>query len=104
MSPTQRSVRVLGAEASIEQIGRNRLVVVAHRRHLEALARPRHEALFLHQPHDTLTADVDVLLDEVLVNPWAPVAPTALVKRRPDENAQPPVLLRMGDSGRERQP
>jgi hypothetical protein len=53
---------------SVEQIGRDRLVVIAHGGHFVRLARPRFQAVFLHQSNHALAAHPLLLLDETFVN------------------------------------
>jgi hypothetical protein len=55
-------------ELTIQQVGRDRVIVIAHRRAREALANPGFQAFFLHQTHDARAADPDVLLDQILVH------------------------------------
>jgi hypothetical protein len=49
VSPTQRLIRRLRLELPIQEIGCDRLVVVAHRREFVARALPRLQSCFLHQ-------------------------------------------------------
>ena len=79
----------------IEQIGGDRLVVVAHRGHLVAFARPRLQAVFLHQTDHALAAHVLVLLDEIFVNARAAVPLPALVEGRLDQYLQATIVARM---------
>src|SRR5256712_12565241 len=48
--------------------------------------------VFLHQSSHAFGADLDALLDEIPMHPRAPIAPPALVERRPDQNPQSPVV------------
>ena len=82
-------------EVAIEQIGCDRLIVIAHRRHLVALAEPRLQARFLHQAHDPFAADMLVLLEEILVDARTPVALVALGEGRPHQHSQSTVVARM---------
>src|ERR1700760_3140832 len=56
-------------------------VVIAHRRLLDALPDASLHASFLHQPNRPFATDARVLLEEVLVNPWAAVALLTGVER-----------------------
>src|SRR6266571_687643 len=85
----------LGIELAIQKVGCDWLIVVAHRRHLEALAGPRFHPVFLHQSSHALRTDLDALLDEIPIHPRAPVAPPALVERRPDQNPQSSIVSRV---------
>ena len=82
-------------ELPIEQIGRDRLVVVAHGGHFVALARPRLQTVFLHQPDHALAAHVLLLLDEIFVNARAAVPLLARAERRLHQDLQSTVLARM---------
>ena len=73
--PLIRRVRL---KPTVQQIGRDGLVVITHGRVLEALAEPRHQPVFLHQSHNAFAADVLVLLDQILVDTRAAVAVLAL--------------------------
>jgi hypothetical protein len=73
---------------AVEQIGRDGLIVIAHRRVLESFARPRLQAVFLHQPHDPLPAHRDLQLEEVLENPRTAIPLPARLKRRAQERRQ----------------
>ena len=88
-------IRRRGRELPIQQIGGDRLIVVAHRRAFEPLARPRLQAVFLHQSHDALAADVLVLLDQILVDARAAVAMLALLERGPHQHCQPAIVAGM---------
>jgi hypothetical protein len=57
----------------VEQIGRDRLVVIAHRGHFVPLACPRPQAVFLHQADHALATHAFLLLDEIFVNAGAAV-------------------------------
>ena len=59
-------IRRGGRELPIEQIGRDRLVVIAHRRELEPPPHAASQAVLLHQPDDPLAADRLAVLDQVL--------------------------------------
>ena len=63
-----------------QHVGRDRLIVVAHRGDFVSLTHPRLEALFLHQTNDPLTTDPFVLLDQVFVNPRTAVPMCALLE------------------------
>src|SRR5712692_7085546 len=86
----------LRLELSVQKVGCDRLIVIAQGRQLESLARSRFQPLFLHQPSDALGADPDSLLEEIPMDPRAPIAPPALVKRRLDKNPQSSVVSRVG--------
>ena len=79
-------------ELPVEQIGGHRLVVIAHRRRLVALAHPRLQAFFLHQPHDALAADGSLLLDQVLVHARTAVPLPARFERRAHQDLQAAIL------------
>ena len=79
-------IRRISLKPSVQQIGRDGLVVITHGRALEALAEPRHQPVFLHQAHDPFAADVLVLLEQVLVDTRAAVPLLALLERRAHEH------------------
>ena len=93
VSPTQRRFGAVGRELPVEQIRRDRLIVIAHRRALEAFPRARLQAVLLHQPNHALAADALVLLEQVLVNARAAVPLLARVERRAHQHAQLPIAL-----------
>src|SRR5205814_588942 len=66
-------------------------IVIAHRRDLEASARPRDESVLPHQAHDAFATDRVPLLAEVFPHARTPVGAAAGLVRRPDEHAQLPI-------------
>jgi hypothetical protein len=52
-------IRRVGRELSVEQIRRDRLIVITHRRALEAFPSPRFQSVFLHQSNHALAAHAD---------------------------------------------
>ena len=88
-------IRRVGRELPVEQIRRDRLVVIAHRRALEALPRPRFQPVLLHQPNHALAADALLLLEQVLVNARAAVPLLARVERGAHQHPQLPIALRV---------
>src|SRR2546425_6537208 len=86
----------LRLELAVQEVCSDRLVVFAQGRHLESLARSRFQPVFLHQPSYALWADPDSLLEEIPMDPRAPIALPALVKRRLDKNPQSSVVSRVG--------
>ena len=56
-------IRGVRLELAVEQIRRDRLIVIAPRRELVPLAHPRFQALFLHQPHHALAAHALLQVD-----------------------------------------
>ena len=87
--PLIRGVRL---ELAVEQIRRDRLVVIAHGGYFVTLPGPCDQAFFLHQPDDPFATHLLVLLDQVFVNARAAIALFARVKGRLDEDLQPPVV------------
>jgi len=81
-------------ELPIEQIGRNRVVVVAHRRACDALTDSTDQAVRLHQPHDARAAHRVAVLDQVFPDARAAVAVATGGEERADLDAQLPVALR----------
>ena len=69
--PLIRGVRL---ELAVEQIRRDRLVVIAHGGYFVTLPGPCDQAFFLHQPDDPLATHLLVLLDQVFVNARAAIA------------------------------
>lgn len=57
-------------ELPIQQIGRRRLIVIAHSGDLIPLARPRLQPLFQHAPNDAFPAVGFVEVAQVLVDTW----------------------------------
>jgi hypothetical protein len=92
----------VGGELLIQHIRGDGVVVVTHGGALEPLAHARLEALFLHQANDTLPADGDALLPQVLIDARAAIPLLALRERRADQDAQPAVLLAMRRLGASR--
>ena len=78
-------------EATVEQIRRHRLIVVAHRRGLESLPGARFETVFLHQADDALATDALGLLDQILVNARAAVSLATLIERRTYQHLEPSI-------------
>ena len=79
-----------------EEVGSDRLVVVAHRGALEALADAGLEPLLLHVPDDALAAHVDAVgLGQLGLDARAAVGPAAPLVRLPDEDADLLVLERV---------
>src|SRR5947209_7589850 len=87
------SIRRVGGELSVEQIRRDRLIVIAHRRALEALPRAGFQTVLLHQPNHALPTDALVLLEQVFVNPRTAVPVFACLERRAHQYAQLPIAL-----------
>ena len=92
-------IRRVGRELPVEQIRRDRLVVIAHRRAFEAFPRPRFQAVLLHQPNDPLAADADLLLEQIFVNARAAVPLLARVERGAHQHPQLPIALGVGRFG-----
>jgi hypothetical protein len=94
--PDPALIRRLGGELPVEQIRRHRLIVVAHRRALEALAHPRLKAVGLHQPNDALAADALLMVvSQVAVNPRTAVATFARGERGVYERTQLLIAARV---------
>ena len=89
-------IRRVGRELPVEQIRRDRLIVIAHRRAFEPLPGPRFQPVLLHQPNHALAADARVLLEQILVNARAAVPLLARVKRRAHQHPQLPIALGVG--------
>ena len=87
--PLIRGVRL---ELAVEQLRRDRLVVIAHGGYFVTLPGPCDQAFFLHQPDDPFATHLLVLLDQVFVNARAAIALFARVKGRLDEDLPPPVV------------
>ena len=79
----------------VEQIGRDRLVVIAHGGHFVPLARPRLQAVFLHQSDHALAAHALLLLDQIFVNARAAVPLLALVERGLHQDLQSAIVTGM---------
>ena len=84
-------IRSRRGELAIEDIGGDRLIVLAHRRGAEALAGARPQALLPHQPADAFLADALAGLAQVLPDPRPAVATPAGLVRRADLHAQLPI-------------
>jgi len=73
-------VRGVGDKLLCQHVGRDRLIVLAHRRLFEPRPHAPLGALDLHQPHDAFAADQLAGVDQVFVHPRTPVpAPTRFV-------------------------
>ena len=73
-------VRGVGDKRLRQHVGRDRLIVLAHRRLCEPLPHAALEALGLHEPHDTFATEPLAGVDQILVYPRTTVpAPTRLV-------------------------
>lgn len=59
----------LRGELPVQHIAGDRLLVLAHRRPLEALPHAATQAIEPHQAHDALAADGFALRDQVLLDP-----------------------------------
>ena len=92
VSPTPPLIRGVRLELAVEQIRRDRLVVIAHGGYFVTLPGPCDQACFLHQPDDPFATHLLVLLDQVFVNARAAIALFARVTGRLDEDLQPPVV------------
>src|SRR6266542_6551242 len=79
----------------VEEVGGNRLVVVAHGGRTESLPDAGSEALDLHQPCDPLPADGNALLHQILEHPWAAICSTTSLMGGPDQHAQLPITHRV---------
>jgi hypothetical protein len=77
----------------VEQIGRDRLVVLAHRRAAIAPAHARPEVLDAHQPHDPSPADLHLLGAQLTQDPRAAVRPATRLVRSAHQHGQAAVLL-----------
>jgi hypothetical protein len=84
-----------GLELPIEDVGCDRLIVLAHRGVLVPTALSGLQPVFLHQPHDALSTHVLLELDQVLVDPRAPVPLLALRKGGLHEDLQATVVARV---------
>ena len=80
-SPPQRWLGRSGFEAPLEEIRRDRLVVIAHRRAAVALSHPGTQSLQSHQPGHVLAADGDALGPQLSVHARASVRPAAPLVR-----------------------
>src|SRR5258708_374471 len=89
-------IRRIRLELAVQQIRRDRLVVITHGGQLVAFAVPRPQAVCLHQARDPFAADVLVPLDEILVDARAAVPLLALVERGPHQHAQSAIVTGMG--------
>jgi hypothetical protein len=92
--PDPPSIRTFRRKRATEQVGGDRLIVIAHRRARVPLPRPGDQAVFLHQADHSLAAHRLLLPDQVLVDAWTAVAAFALRERRPHEHLQPTILPR----------
>jgi len=84
-----------GMKLLVQEVGRHRLVAIAHRGRLETLARPRLQAVFLHQAHDSLAADADAILDEILPHSRTAVSLAAGFERGAYPHPQLTILQRV---------
>ena len=78
-----------------EHIRRDGLVVITHRRPLEAFPHPRHQAFGLFEPDDPLTADAMALVAQVTMNPRTPIRAATRLVRRPNQHPQLTVAAGM---------
>lgn len=76
-------IRRLGLKRSIEQIGRDGWVVIAHRRKREALTEARVQPVFLHHATDPFAAHLLVLLEKIFVDARAAIALCARLRTTP---------------------
>jgi hypothetical protein len=83
-------VRGRGLERAVEQVVRDRLVVVAHRRRAVPPTNASYQALALHEPDHPIAANV--LTREVRVHPRAAVGLSASGERLADQHLEPLVL------------
>src|SRR5258707_68546 len=77
-------IRRVGIEVALEDVGRDRMGVLAIRRVLETLWRTCTETLLLHEPNHSIAANLLAILKKVLVHAGTPVCLPARVKRRLD--------------------
>src|SRR6185312_14853354 len=82
----------LGVESTRQQIGRDRLVVLAHRRRAIPLAPPGDETIALHQPDHSLSADEHVVSPQLGVDARAAVGASTALVRLANEHAKATVL------------
>jgi hypothetical protein len=75
-------IRRVRRELLIEQIRRDRLIVIAHRGVLEPLPRTGDEMRLLHQADETFATDALILVYEILMNPWTAIPKPTRHQRR----------------------
>jgi hypothetical protein len=94
VSPTQRWFG-LRLELAVENVRRHRLVAVAHRRALVAMALGRHQAVELHQPHNSFPAHPHAVLRQLAVHTRAAVASATALVGLTHQHAEMIVLARV---------
>ncbi len=96
VSPTHFWSGRSASNLRFEQVGSDRLVVVAHRGALEPLPDPGLEPLLLDVPDDALAAHVDAVdLGQLGLDARAAIGPAASLVRLPDEEGDLLVLERV---------
>ena len=75
-------IRARCLERLPQEIVRNRLIVIADRRVLVPLPRAGPQLFLLHQPHDSVAAHADVLLDQIFMHARAAVVAATPVEGR----------------------
>ncbi len=91
--PDPALVRRVGHKVLSQHIRRDGLVVITHRRALEAFPHPRREAFRLFQPNHALPTDPVALVPEIPVNAGTAVGAATRLMRGPNQHAQLPIAL-----------
>src|SRR3954451_8946684 len=89
-------IRPARGELPIQHVAGDRLIVIAHGRHLVAASCPGHDPLLTHQPSDALLADPLAVVDEIFPDARPTVRSTAGLVRRPHAHAQMAIAAGVG--------